>query len=70
MTYLWLSATLEHLDVNRRTWGCCSHESYISQLLTRRKAPPAPERTDIYEMRILEFPSRGARRWSCSATKH
>ncbi len=23
-------------------------ESYISQLLTRRKAPPAPERTDIY----------------------
>jgi transcriptional regulator with XRE-family HTH domain len=24
-------------------------ESYISQLLTRRKAPPAPGRTDIYE---------------------
>ena len=24
-------------------------ESYISQLLTRRKAPPAPSRTDIYE---------------------
>jgi len=24
-------------------------ESYISQLLTRRKAPPAPDRTDIYE---------------------
>jgi transcriptional regulator with XRE-family HTH domain len=24
-------------------------ESYISQLLTRKKAPPAPERTDIYE---------------------
>src|SRR6266566_9846629 len=23
-------------------------ESYISQLLTRRKAPPAPSRTDIY----------------------
>ena len=23
-------------------------DSYISQLLTRRKAPPAPERTDIY----------------------
>ena len=23
-------------------------ESYISQLLTRRKAPPAPHRTDIY----------------------
>ena len=24
-------------------------ESYISQLLTRRKSPPAPNRTDIYE---------------------
>ncbi len=24
-------------------------ESYISQLLTRRKSPPAPDRTDIYE---------------------
>lgn len=29
-------------------------ESYISQLLTRRKAPPAPARTDIYE-RISQF---------------
>ena len=24
-------------------------ESYVSQLLTRKKAPPAPSRTDIYE---------------------
>ena len=24
-------------------------ESYISQLLTGKKAPPAPDRTDIYE---------------------
>ena len=29
-------------------------ESYISQLLTRKKAPPAPGRTDIYE-KIAEF---------------
>ena len=29
-------------------------ESYISQLLTRKKAPPAPSRTDIYE-RMGEF---------------
>ena len=29
-------------------------DSYISQLLTRRKAPPAPVRTDIYD-RIGEF---------------
>ena len=34
-------------------------ESYISQLLTRRKAPPAPERTDIYDRMadFLKFPS-------------
>ena len=24
-------------------------ESYISQLLTRKKAPPSPDRTDIYD---------------------
>src|SRR5688572_30924547 len=34
-------------------------ESYISQLLTRRKAPPAPNRTDIYEKmdKFLKLPS-------------
>lgn len=34
-------------------------ESYISQLLTRRKAPPAPGRTDIYEKigDFLKLPS-------------
>lgn len=33
-------------------------ESYISQLLTRKKAPPAPGRTDIYEKigKILQLP--------------
>jgi transcriptional regulator with XRE-family HTH domain len=33
-------------------------ESYISQLLTRKKAPPAPARTDIYEKmsNFLRFP--------------
>src|SRR5881409_703677 len=33
-------------------------ESYISQLLTRRKAPPAPTRTDIYEKmdKFLKLP--------------
>jgi transcriptional regulator with XRE-family HTH domain len=33
-------------------------ESYISQLLARKKAPPAPGRTDIYEKfaRILKLP--------------
>jgi transcriptional regulator with XRE-family HTH domain len=33
-------------------------ESYISQLMTRKKSPPAPERTDIYEKieKFLKFP--------------
>jgi len=29
--------------------AACVTESYISQLLTRKKAPPAPGRTDIYD---------------------
>lgn len=34
-------------------------ESYISQLLTRRKIPPAPGRTDLYEKigEFLKFPA-------------
>ncbi len=34
-------------------------ESYISQLLTRRKAPPAPNRTDIYDKmdKFLKLPT-------------
>src|SRR6186997_3098479 len=33
-------------------------ESYISQLLTRKKAPPAPNRTDIYDKmdKFLKLP--------------
>jgi transcriptional regulator with XRE-family HTH domain len=32
-------------------------ESYISQLLTRKKAPPAPDRTDLYDRigKVLKF---------------
>src|SRR2546429_9091268 len=35
-------------------------ESYVSQLLTRKKAPPAPDRTDIYDRmdRFLKLPQR------------
>src|SRR6266446_9236557 len=34
-------------------------ESYVSQLLTRKKSPPAPERTDIYEKmgKFLKLPA-------------
>ena len=37
-------------------------ESYISQLLTRKKMPPAPERTDIYQKleRVLKLPDGGS----------
>src|ERR1051326_6853341 len=33
-------------------------ESYVSQILTRKKAPPAPDRTDIYDRmdRFLKLP--------------
>jgi transcriptional regulator with XRE-family HTH domain len=47
---------LEQLGREQRELAVAAQvtESYISQLLTRRKAPPAPERTDIYG-KIEEF---------------
>jgi transcriptional regulator with XRE-family HTH domain len=52
---------LEQLGVEQRDLASAAQvtESYISQLLTRRKAPPAPERTDIYRKmeRFLKLPS-------------
>ena len=42
---------LEQLGLEQKDLAAASQvtESYISQLLTGKKAPPAPERTDIYE---------------------
>lgn len=42
---------LDELDLEQRDLAVAAKvtESYISQLLTRKKAPPAPDRTDIYE---------------------
>jgi transcriptional regulator with XRE-family HTH domain len=42
---------LEQLGLEQRDLATAAQvtESYISQLLTCKKAPPAPERTDIYE---------------------
>ena len=42
---------LEQLELDQRDLATAAQvtESYISQLLTCKKAPPAPERTDIYE---------------------
>jgi hypothetical protein len=51
---------LEELGVDQRTLAIAAQvtESYISQLLTRKKAPPAPNRTDIYDKMetFLRFP--------------
>ena len=42
---------LEELGLEQRDLAAAAEvtESYISQLLTRKKLPPAPDRTDIYE---------------------
>src|SRR4029434_8038566 len=42
---------LEQLGLEQKDLAAAAEvtESYISQLLTRKKSPPAPERTDIYE---------------------
>ncbi len=51
---------LEGLGLEQRDLAIAAQvtESYISQLLTRKKAPPAPDRTDIYEKieRFLKLP--------------
>jgi transcriptional regulator with XRE-family HTH domain len=52
---------LEQLGLEQKDLAAAAEvtESYISQLLTRKKSPPAPDRTDIYEKmgRFLKLPS-------------
>jgi transcriptional regulator with XRE-family HTH domain len=52
---------LEELGLEQRDLAAAAEvtESYISQLLTRKKAPPAPSRTDIYDKmgRFLKLPN-------------
>jgi len=52
---------LEQLGFEQRDLATAAEvtESYISQLLTRKKLPPAPERTDIYDKMetFLRLPS-------------
>ncbi len=52
---------LQALGVGQKDLAAAAEvtESYISQLLARKKLPPAPERTDIYEKmgRFLKLPS-------------
>jgi transcriptional regulator with XRE-family HTH domain len=51
---------LKELKLGQRDLARAAHvtESYISQLLTQKKLPPAPTRTDMYEKigRVLKFP--------------
>ena len=51
---------LQELGLEQRDLAAAAQvtESYISQLLSRKKAPPAVERTDLYERMdsFLEFP--------------
>jgi len=48
---LMIRQRLRDLGVEQRDLATAAQvtESYISQLLTRKKAPPAPKRTDIYD---------------------
>jgi transcriptional regulator with XRE-family HTH domain len=48
---LMIRQRLKDLGVEQRGLATATQvtESYISQLLTRKKAPPAPNRTDIYD---------------------
>ena len=56
-----ISQRLEELGLGQRDLAHAARvtESYISQLLSRKKAPPAPNRTDIYRKmdRVLKLPS-------------
>jgi len=46
-----IKARLQELGFDQKDLAAAAEvtESYISQLLTRKKLPPAPDRTDIYE---------------------
>ena len=46
-----IKTRLEELGLEQKDLAKAAEvtESYVSQLLTRKKLPPAPERTDIYE---------------------
>src|SRR5687767_5671289 len=48
---LLIKSRLEELELEQKDLAAAAEvtESYISQLLTRKKLPPAPDRTDIYE---------------------
>lgn len=58
---LLIKQRLEELGLEQKDLAAAAQvtESYISQLLARKKAPPAPGRSDIYEKigRVLKLPT-------------
>lgn len=58
---LLIKARLKELGLEQKDLAVAAQvtESYISQLLTRKKLPPAPDRTDIYDKmgRLLKLSS-------------
>jgi transcriptional regulator with XRE-family HTH domain len=56
-----IKGRLEELGLGQKDLAAAAEvtESYVSQLLARKKLPPAPERTDIYEKmaKFLKLPS-------------
>ena len=59
--YLLIRQRLVELGLEQKDLAAAAQvtESYISQLLTRKKMPPAPDRTDIYDKmsRALKLPA-------------
>ena len=47
---LLIKSRLEELELEQKDLAAAAEvtESYVSQLLSRKKLPPAPDRTDIY----------------------
>ncbi len=64
---LFIRQRLRDLGTEQRDLAAAAQvtESYISQLLTGKKAPPAPERTDIYDRMdaFLKLPQGSWLRW-------
>ena len=56
-----IKTRLQELELGQKDLAAAAEvtESYISQLLTRKKLPPAPNRTDIYEKmgHFLQLPN-------------
>ena len=64
---------LKELGTEQRDLAAAAQvtESYISQLLTGKKAPPAPERTDIYDRMetFLRLPAGKLATWRISSAR-